>query len=244
MDYSKLKYDPGTVSKNYQYMGDKCVVTGDTLQVIFPERWVAKELAELGEIVHLIGYFAVIDSKGNFGKMMVPAVVRTQPSRINRIVIDGDAYVKMEYDKGSNLIYSMNVVVDDNLVYYIYSEFSEKARIPFYFSYEERAILYKESVKYNGFALGYDPAALEYLAAFMHRNPDNIGESYRHRPNAKADLSKVKPAIMGLNDVTTGSNNFITKVTKSYTTAGITSALNNPAKRPERIETMLRNTLR
>lgn len=242
MDYNKLKHNPTEVAKHYKYVGEKCVVSGDTLQVIFPERWVAKELAELGDVVHLIGYFAVIDKDGNMGKMMIPAVVRTEPDRVNKVVINGDAYIKMEYDKGSNLISTMNVVRDDNLLYYIYSEFFEKARVPFYFTYSECARLFNESVKYNGFKLGYDPAALEYLVAFIHRNPDNIGECYRHRPTAKTD--KVQPSLMGLNDVTTGSNNFITKINKSYTTAGITSALNNPARRAERIETMLRNTLR
>lgn len=242
MDYTNLKHDPDAVAKHYKYVGEKCVVTGNTLQVIFPERWIDKELAELGEVVHLIGYFAVIDDKGNFGKVMIPAIIRTQPDRINKVVIDGEAYVKMEYDKGSDLISTMNVVRDDNLLYYIYSEFLEKARIPFYFTYSERAEFFNESSKYNGFKLGYDPAALEYLIAFMHRDPDNIGASFRHRPDAKA--GKIQPATMGLNDVTTGSNNFITKVTKSYTTAGITSALNNPARRAERIETMLRNTVR
>lgn len=242
MDYSNLRHNPAAVAKHYKYAGDKCVVSGTGLQIIFPERWVAKELAELGETVHLIGYFAVVDALGNYGKMMIPAVVRTQPDRISKVVIDGDPYVKMEYDPGSNLISNMQVVRDDNLVYYIYSEFFEKARIPFYFDYAECAKFFTESQKYNGFKLGYDPAALEFLVAFMHRNPDNIGESFRHRPDAKS--GKVKPSIMGLNDVTTGSNNFITKVTKSYTTSGITSALNNPARRAERIETMLRNTHR
>lgn len=242
MDYNNLKHNPSAVANNYKYVDDKCVVSGNTLQVIFPERWVAKELAELGEVVHLIGYFAVIDDKGNYGKMMIPSIIRTEPDRITKVVIDGDAYVKMEYDKGSNLITSMNVVMDDNLIYYIYSEFLEKARIPFYFSYSDRARFFNESRKYNGFKLGYDPAAIEFLVAFMHRNPDDISESFRHVPNAQN--STMKPSVMGLNDVTTGSSNFITKVTKSYTTAGITSALNNPARRAERIETMLRNTVR
>lgn len=103
---------------------------------------------------------------------------------------------------------------------------------------------FSETSKYNGYPLGYDPAALEYLVGFMFRDPKDLSKPYRSMDNAKANLSRIPPAMIGLNDVTTGSSNFITKVTKSYTTAGITSALNNPASRAERIETMLRNTAR
>lgn len=243
MDYSSIKYNPTPVRSKYKVVGDKCVALAP-LEVIFPERWIAKDLAELGEVVHLIGYFAVVDDKGNYGKMMIPSIIRTKPDRINKVNINGEGYMVLGYDKGSDLIVNMNVVKDDNLVYYIYSELLEKARIPYYFTYLDTSKFFNETVKYNGFSLGYDPAALEYLIAFMHRDPDDIGRSYRLRDNAKKNLSTVAPSVIGLNDVTTGSNNFITKVTKSYTTAGITSALNNPAQRAERIESMLRNTAR
>lgn len=243
MDYSTIRHNPDRVSASYTYRGDKCVVT-KPLSVIFPERWIGKDLAEMGDVVHLIGYFCVVDQDGHYGAMMIPAIVRTSPSRVSKTLIGDDPYIVMEYDKGSDLIVNMNVVRDDNLVYYIYSEFMEKARIPFYIDMVAASKLFNETKKYNGFSLGYDPAALEYLTSFMYRDPEDIGRPYRHRDQAKKNIGIVPPAIIGLNDVTTGSNNFITKVTKSYTTAGITSALNNPAVRAERIETMLRNTAR
>ncbi len=243
MDYNSIKHNPEAVSKSYTYVADRCVVT-KPVRVLFPERWIAKDLAEMGDVVHLIGYFCVIDGSGNYGVVSIPAVIRTSPDRISKTSVNGDTYMVLEYDKGSNLITNMNVVRDDNLVYYIYSEFLEKARIPFYFDMVQVSKFFDETAKYNGFTLGYDPAALEYLVGFMFRDPDDIGKPYRLRDDAKKNLSNVAPVVIGLNDVTTGSNNFITKVTKSYTTAGITSALNNPATRAERIETMLRNTAR
>lgn len=243
MDYSAIKHNPDAVEKSLKYVGNKCVVV-QPVQVLFPERWIAKDLASLGAEVHLIGYFVVIDTKGNYGHPMIPAVIRTAPDRVTRISINDEGYIKLEYDPGSDLITSMEVVRDDNIVYYIYSELFEKARIPFYYKYKDRDQFFLETAKYNGFTLGYDPAAIEYLVAFMHRDPDNSDRMYRHRPNAQKDIESIPPSVIGLNDVTTGSNNFITKVTKSYTTAGITSTLNNPARRAERIETMLRTTER
>lgn len=243
MDYEKIKHNPAAIYKAITYKGERCIAT-QPLKVLFPERWISKDLAEMGDVVHLIGYFCVVDDAGNYGTMMIPAVVRTAPTRVTKTSIRGDTYVVMEYDRGSNLIDNMHIVRDDNLVYYIYSEFLEKARIPFYFNMVQASKFFAETAKYNGFSLGYDPAALEFLVSFMFRDPDNISAPYRSIDNAKKQLLGNPPAMIGLNDVTAGSNNFITKINKSYTTAGITSALNNPASRPERIETMLRNTKR
>lgn len=243
MDYSSIKHNPSVVYKSFTKVADKYVAT-KPLKVLFPERWIAKDLAEIGDVVHLIGYFCVVDESGNYGAMTIPAVIRTSPDRITKTSINGEIYTVLEYDKGSDLIVNTKVVRDDNLVYYIYSEFLEKARVPFYFNMSQATKFFDKTSKYNGFPLGYDPAALEYLVGFMYRDPDNISNPYRSRDNAKNDLKNIPPAMIGLNDVTSGSNNFITKVTKSYTTAGITSALNNPSIRAERIETMLRNTRR
>lgn len=243
MDSSQYKKNPDIVSKSVKFSGDRTIAV-KPVYLLFPERYVQVDLAIMSDSTYIVGFFAIVDEQNNYGVSMIPAMIRTSPDRVNKVVIDDTTYMRLEYDPGSAVIEQMNVVKSDNLVHSIYQELMELAKIPFYYSYTDVPKFFLETTKYNGFKLGYDPVALEYLAGFMFRDPEQIGQSFRHRANAKKDINVIEPVVIGLSDVTIGSNNFITKVTKSYSTDGITSALNNPARRAERIETMLRSTTR
>lgn len=221
---------------------DDSVVALKPLKIIFPERYKDRELAMIGEVTYIVGFFCVCDEEYNYSVSMVPAMIKTSPDRINKIIVDDQPFTVFEYDAGSNLLDNMNVIMNDNLVYKIYNELLELARIPFYYGYEDVPMFLRETKKYNGFELGSDPVIFEYLTGFMYRNPNDMSESFRLMDDARKKIKTSKPILVGLSDVSVGSSNFITKVTKSYSTDGITSGLNNPSARAERIETMLRTT--
>lgn len=241
MKFSDFKKNLSVINSKIKTVGDAQVAL-KPLKIIFPERYKDRELAMIGEETYIVGFFCICDESNNFAVSMIPAMIRTEPDRINRLTVDDQPFTVLEYDVGSKIISNSNVLMNDNLVYKIYNELLELARIPFYYDYEDVPKFFRETPKYNGFPLGSDPVMLEYLTAFMYRNPDDLSQSFRLLDNARKRLSTTEPILVGLNDVSVGSSNFITKVTKSYTTDGITSGLNNPAVRAERIETMLRTT--
>lgn len=241
MNFTDFKKNLDLVAKKVKVVGDAQVAL-EPLKIIFPERYQDRDLANIGSTTYLVGFYCLMDDDFNYAVSMIPAMISTEPDRINKLMVDDLPYTVFEYDQGSKVIANLNVILNDNLVYKIYNELLELARIPFYYAYEDVPKFFRETKKYNGFDLGSDPVMFEYLSAFMYRNPEDISTSYRLLDNARRQMLSKRPTLVGLNDVSVGSSNFITKVTKSYTTDGITSGLNNPSVRAERIETMLRTT--
>lgn len=217
------------------------LIAQEPLRVHIPERFAERGLAEIEDVSYILGFMAIITEDNYYASATVTAMIRTEPDRIGRVVVDDVGYIELFYEKGSAVIASTDVVVNDNLPHRVYTEMLGKGRIPWYYGYDDISKMFVDTKKYNGVTIGADFAIWEYLAAALCRDPDDPSRYFRQRPNAKADVARgIKPLYIPLRNVSVGATNVTAKLGGSYTNDGITSALVSPSDRPEKIETLLR----
>jgi len=236
---SAYKRSKSRVDAAYKKVGTTLVCL-EPLRIQIPERFAERDLAVIEDVSYILGCMAIITEDNYYASSMVTGMLRTEPDRIGRTVVDDVGYIELYYDKGSKIIASTDPVVNDNLPHRVYTELYGKGRIPWYYDYEDIPRLFENSGKYNGVTLGADLAIWEYVASSLCRDPEDPTRYYRQVPNAKASLNTKRPYFIALRNVSFGSTNMTAKLGGSYYDPGMTSALANPSDRAERFESMLR----
>jgi hypothetical protein len=216
------------------------LIAQEPLRIHIPERFAERGLAEIEDVSYILGFMAIITEDNYYASSTLTAMIRTEPDRIGKVVVDDVAYIELFYEKGSAVIASTDVVVNDNLPHRIYTEMLGKGRIPWYYGYEDIPKMFVDTKKYNGVTIGADFAVWEYISAALCRDPADPSKYFRQRPNAKKDTETLTPLYIPLRNVSVGATNVTAKLGGSYTNDGITAALVNPSDRPEKIETLLR----
>jgi hypothetical protein len=216
------------------------LIAQEPLRIHIPERFSERGLAEIEDVSYILGFMAIITEDNYYASSTLTAMIRTEPDRIGKVVVDDVAYIELFYEKGSAVIASTDVVVNDNLPHRIYTEMLGKGRIPWYYGYEDIPKMFVDTKKYNGVTIGADFAIWEYVSAALCRDPADPSKYFRQRPEAKKDTESLTPLYIPLRNVSVGATNVTAKLGGSYTNDGITAALVNPSDRPEKIETLLR----
>jgi hypothetical protein len=216
------------------------LIAQEPVRIHIPERFSERGLAEIEDVSYILGFMAIITEDNYYASSTLTAMVRTEPDRIGKCVVDDVGYIELFYEKGSAVIAATDVVVNDNLPHRIYTEMLGKGRIPWYYTYVDIPRMFVDTKRYNGVTIGADLAIWEYLSASLCRDPDNPSRYFRQRPNAKKDAETITPYYIPLRNVSVGATNVTAKLGGSYTNDGITAALVSPSDRPEKIETLLR----
>src|SRR5690606_19118349 len=146
---SEFIHSPERVEKAIKVAGD-AIYALEPLRIHFPERFVERELATIEDIVYVLGFMAIITEDNHYSAPIITAMIRTEPDRIGKVVVDDVAYVELSYNKGSKIAVSTDLVVVDNLIHRIYTEMYGKGRIPWYYMYEDIPDMFVKTGKYNG----------------------------------------------------------------------------------------------
>lgn len=231
MDY---KRDSKRVYKAINRVGNK-IIALEELRMMFPTRWLERDLAEISTNISVIGYVALITKDNKYAVSKVAAFFRTEPDKMSNEIVNDEKYTVFHYEKGSQVVCSTDMVVIDSLVHPIYTEFLGSGKIPWYYSYDDLHNLFEGIQYYNEVDKGGDIAIWSFMAATASRDPDNLQEYFRRSKK----IEESKPTIIGLKQVHFHGGNVLAKLGGSYYDAGTTSALVNPSTRIERAETML-----
>lgn len=215
------------------------IIALEPMRMYFPTRWTERDLATIENVVTVLGYVALVTEDNAYGVTKVPGYFRVEPDRISQDIVDDEPYTVFWFNKGSSVIASTEIVMIDNLVHPIYTEFLGKGRIPWYFNYMDRPRLFENIPYYNGVDKQGDPAIWSFMAASASRDPENPQRYYRQRTNPTQDMVTHPPVTVGLKLVSYHGSSLISKQGGSYFDAGTTSALANPSSRVERAELML-----
>jgi len=219
---------------------DSALVAMEPLRVHIPERFAERDLASIEDVSYILGFMAVITEDNYYASSTITAMIRTEPDRVGRCVVDDVGYIELHYDKGSRFVANTNLVMLDNLVHRVYTELYGMGRIPWYYNYEDFPKFFADTGKYNGVTPAADLAVWEYMAAQLCRDPDDPTKYYRQRKDAKQAYLTHPPQITSLRNVALGATNVTARLAGSYFDDGLTASLVNPSDRAERIETMLR----
>jgi len=228
IDTNALKHNP-EVFKKYFIVKDNMTIVTEDIRIIFPERWLNKELAIIEDSVKVIGLYGIIDSKDNYVMSVAPIYQDIEANMVSdAICSDGVLYKVLTIEANTVLINNNNLVVSDNIIYYIFDEFLIKANVPWYCSYDVLPDILAESLLYCDSHIGDNRIMFEVLAAMIARGEDKT-VYFRHK-------LENKPNWVALNNIYYSYKNTGAKLIGGYYGYGISSAIINPEKEATRIE--------
>lgn len=241
INIDKLKRDPSKIKQCLKIVGNSLVATKD-IYIMFPERYLNKNLAYLDRISFVLACYCIVDSSGNYAVTKSPIMQSLKPDNIMSVNIDNtnnSTYVKLDFEKDSIVIPSLDLIQDASLLYGIILEFFIVGNIPWYLNYIDLSELFLESSKYTGNSIGNDPIGLEMLTSAVSKAKDGI-TLYKDVITKQNDIYTNPPKYVGLDKILsyddTGS-----KLIGSYLEQGMTSALVNPEERTSDASELLRS---
>jgi len=228
IDTDKLTHNVKVFQDYFHIENDMTIVTED-IKIIFPERWLKKELAIIDDGVKVIGLYGIIDSKNNYVMSVAPIYQDIEANMVSdAICSDGVLYKVLTIEAGTVLINNNNLVVSDNIIYYIFDEFLIKANVPWYADYDVLPDILAESLVYCDSNIGDNRIMFEVLVAMIARGDDKT-TYFRHE-------LKNNPNWVALNNIYYSYKNTGAKLIGGYYGYGISSAIINPEKEATRIE--------
>jgi hypothetical protein len=239
MDVTTLVRDPDYITRHLVVTDGGGVVTRRPTKIMIPERYAERHLASLGGETYILGLFGIIMDEKYYGVSFVNAMVRITPSSTTTVDVGGDAYLEFSFEPGDQVIYSLDLVKNDILTFYIYDEHVAKGRIPWYMNYLDLAYLFDSAKEHAGMNLG-NRAVLELMLSTIARDSNNVGALYRHIMQGLTYVYQIPPKWIPFRSVIWNTSDTTSKLIGGYFSDAVTSALVNPSERVERIEGLLR----
>lgn len=238
MDISKLVRDADSVLSGLHEMEDNSLVCSKDCRIYVPSRFAERGLASLGADTYIVGICATV-MEDKYSIMMVNAMMRIEPSEINRVMVGEDEYLEFFFAAGSVVISNLNLAKVDTLTYKIYDEIIAKARVPWYLTYSDLAMIFDTAGEHAGANIGNNKEVTELLISIIARNDALRTQYYRQIVAGDEDLKSNPPYYASLKDVTLSATNAVNKLGGGYFRDGTISAINSPTTRVERLEEIL-----
>lgn len=240
MNISNLKHDKEYIlSILHDDKDSNTTRVKEDCSIIIPAKFTETNLASLGADNYIVGIFAIV-SNGKYSTMICNAMVMIEPSLINDIEIDGDAYLEFVFPKGTTMIKNMNVVRQNTITYRIFDYFIANARIPWYLSYNQIAKIFSSARDYADANIGFNHETDELLASIIARNSKDRTVYYRQIATSDNDSPPIKPKYVSLKNIAYSATNTMAKLSGNYFTDGTISALVTPTERVETMDRLLR----
>lgn len=239
LDTKRLKRNPELIKSYFKKVGESTVVKNN-VRIIFPDRYINKELAVIGNSVKLVSIYAIIDEDDNYAVVSAPIYQEVSPNNINDISIDGIIYKELHFDKDDVFILNNNLVVTDNFMYDIFDEFFIKGNIPWFMDYNDMSNIMLETKKYAGSNIGKNPLTFEILTSIIARDKTNKKTYFRKILN-KNNINKIKPIYVGLNNIYYSFDNTGARLIGGYFGAGLTTAMAEPETKSSEVSNILRS---
>jgi hypothetical protein len=237
-DYKQYKRNPDIIAK-YIKKQDNMLITKKKLYIMFPEKFVDKEMSILGSTCYILGIFAILDEDGNYAVSLIPTRMEIQPIEIDTILVDGQQYVVLEIEENSDIV-SNTTLIQEDVTYPIFNLFFIQGKIPWYLDYYDLPRIFQILEKYTGSKAGRNHITFEFLTAIIARVHGDKKTEYRMVIDTIKDMERIKPSYVGLMNIWYTFKSTINKLAGSYMKLGLVSAINYPEKEISDIEHIVR----
>lgn len=241
MDPSVWKRDASKVKAALVKQADGSVLTTRPVKIYVPERYVEKDLAEIGSDVFIVGVYAMVVDDKYYAVSKINAMMRIKPTTIATVKFDGTSYLEFYFEPGSVVIATTSLIKSDTLVYNIFNYFISNGKVPWFLSYEDLATLFESADHHAGVRLTKSHSILEMFAAAIARDPTQRNKYYRHTLGDTSEKPSTPVGFIALRNISLGATNTTARLQGSYWADGLNSALANPSTRLERVEQLLRS---
>ena len=233
-----LKRVPNETFNKYLEYRKNSIFTNSKLFIIFPDRYLKRELALIGREISVFGHFILVDETGNYILINFPAKVTLTPNSIDDITIDDKEYKLLEFNPNSYIIEDTRYIPDNDDIFKLFDDFLiRNNNIPFYMGYEDLLNLFIRAVDITGSKLALNPVGVATLVSIVGRDKDY--DFIRIKKNKK-DILKSKIKWVGLNNVDKAYKNIMSMITGNYLDKGLTAALQINKPSPTDIENVYR----
>lgn len=239
MDVSRLKRDPDKVKSNLIVRGNE-MVTKVPCKILVPARYMERGLGTLEPEVRTVAIFAIVMEDSYYSVSLAPVMMRLTPIDVNQIFINEEAYMEFEFAKGAVVSPQLNLVVQKEMIYYVYNELTAKGNVPWFMERNDLTMPYENAEKFLGITVGANPSVMQMVHSATTRLANDKATQYRHAVRTPADLKIVEPVNIPLRSIIWGPTNTLSRIVGSYFKEGLTTALVNPSERVEPIEDMIR----
>jgi hypothetical protein len=238
-DVTKLKRDKEALNKCVK-IKDNVMYTLKKVYVMFPEKFIDKNMTKLGNTSLVTGVMAIIDENNNYATSIIAGRITMYPNEIHSMLVDNIPYIVLEIEKDNVFIPNMNIIKEASVVFDMYDLFILKGKIPWYLTYEDIPKIFKNLNKYTGSKAGDNILTYEILTAIISRDKNDIHKEYRSTLKSMNDLNTKQPTYVGLENIWYSYNTTVSKVVGNYMKLGIVSAINNKETKVDAIENILR----
>ena len=226
----------------------KCLAENEGGQIIakvpckiqVPVRYSEVGLGSVGVHVFTYGLFPIIIETGEYAVMNIAALVELDPSEINIVTIGEEEYHEFSFEAGQAVIKNSEVVRRKTLMFNIFDELIFKGKVPWYVSYEDLGKAFDTAKEYGDANVGEVNESIELIASMVTRSQSDRRKYARALASSYDDLAIDKISYMSLKSVFYSINSTLNKLTGSYFSEGVTSALVNPTSEVGKIEAILR----
>lgn len=240
MDISRLKRDASVLDSRLRETPEGGLMALQECKVIIPTRFETIGLATVSVETHVVGIYALLFEDGIYAVCNVCAMMRINPSKTEKIKIENTEYYVFTIAAGTALLPNINLVRQDILTYYIYSEMLSAGKIPWYLSYNDLGSIFDTAKSHANANIGQEREITEMLVSLASRTKGDRAVFFRMLAKDPSMISRVNPAYIPLRSVIYAATNTTTKLAGSYMHQGIVGALVTPSENVERIEEILR----
>ena len=233
MDFSKLRRDKSIVKSTLKEMDDGSITVIQPCKLYLPKRYEEHKLAIVETEMRVLAVFLLVvgDTCALSSAM---AMMQIMPTSTTTVDVGGEDYYEFSFDKGAQLTPNRNLVFQDTLCYYVYDEFMAKGRSPAFMGYEDLAKIFETASYHAGFNVAANNTPIEMITAAICRDAKDKTVYYRHSE------MRLECVNVALRNVSLGATNTTARLNGAYFDQGLRSALINPSKTAEPIETLLR----
>jgi len=239
LDIKNLKRNPSKIKNSLKTTGDM-VIAKKNLSIIFPQKFVDKELTILDNICEILGIIIIMDEDLNYSVMTVPGKLSTEPNEIETVEIGDELFVKLIIEEGNAIFTSNKIVKNTDLIYQIFELLMLQGKVPFYLNYIDLYKVFSNIPKYTGSDVGIDTLGFEVLIAISARNPNNLDMQFRKYIKDNKDMVETTPAWVGLKNIYYSYNSTLSKIAGSYFKKGLIAAIVKPEDKSTTLENILR----
>lgn len=240
LDVSKFKRNPDLVKAGLVVNEAGQVITRAACRIHTPVRFVERKLSIIGVRTYVFGWLPLILESGDYSVMNVCGRLEINPDRVTMISIDDVDYYEFQFDPGSIVFQSSDVVQDDKIIYFIVDEMIFQAKAPWYMDYNDLGKLFDSAGYYADSRASEVLEVTELLTSVIARDKNNEGTYLRHLVSTLKDKLTDHAQFIPLTSVHLTVTGTINRIGGNYFEPAIEGALIQPSRKVDNVEKVLR----
>lgn len=209
-------------------------------KIQIPARFADIGLGQVGVNTFVYGCFAIINENNEYAVCNVNTLIEINPFKTLKVKINEVDYYEFTFEAGQVVIKTSTTVKRDTLMYNVIDELIFQGKIPWYLNYEDVGKLFDTAKEFANSNIGENLETIEFLTSIVTRTIDDRTMYLRLAANSYSDTTINKITFVPLKSMFYSVNSTLNKLSGSYFSDGLTSALVKTTDEVGKLESILR----